>query len=350
LTDKKGYYAVLHLNETAREQEIKSAFRREAKLYHPDANPDPAAAETYLKINEAYRVLTDPDARKAYDNTFDAAAGFVPCCRCGRRAKQPRYVLFDESGVLRGGVFCRDCASKQQFQSAMRAWKKIFTAPLQSWRALKSDRAFKNMPADRNYSILMQNAAAFHQQHRDDLARSLAEQARKFAQEPAERVKINVFLDALPETPRRPEPDFWRIRKTDTFRVFLPLFIALTAAAVTAATPRLHALIRPRPAVIGDYEPSAVIPVKFDLMNDNRLYHTVAAQTRAYQAPDTASGVLENLPEQTTVRVTGYIPETDWVQVMTPQGLVVFLKLNTLRKGIGTSPLPWRSKITRPKD
>lgn len=49
------------------------------------------------------------------------------------------------------------------------------------------------MPPENNYSILMQNAAAFRQEKRVDLARSLAEQARKFAKEQNQRVKINIF-------------------------------------------------------------------------------------------------------------------------------------------------------------
>lgn len=105
MTDKKGYYAILHLSENAGEKEIKEAFRREVKLYHPDKNPDPKAKDVYLKLNEAYQVLTDPDARKAYDNVPEASADFIPCCCCGKHARQPRYVLFEENGVLRGGVF-----------------------------------------------------------------------------------------------------------------------------------------------------------------------------------------------------------------------------------------------------
>ena len=102
MSDKKGYYAILHVDETAGEKEIKDAFRREVKLYHPDKNPAPDAAAIYLKINEAYQVLTDPDARKAYDNVPDAAADFVPCCMCGRHAHQPRFIFFD--------TFYRKCA------------------------------------------------------------------------------------------------------------------------------------------------------------------------------------------------------------------------------------------------
>ena len=117
MTDKKGYYTVLHLDETAGEQEIKAAFRREVKLYHPDRNDSPEARETYLKLNEAYRVLTDPDARKAYDGNMDG--GFIPCCKCGKLCRQPRFILFEENGVRRGGVFCRDCASREQFRAAV---------------------------------------------------------------------------------------------------------------------------------------------------------------------------------------------------------------------------------------
>lgn len=95
----------MHLSENAGEKEIKEAFRREVKLYHPDKNADPKAKDIYLKLNEAYQVLTDPDARKAYDNAPQASAGFIPCCRCGKHARQPRYILFEENGILHGGVF-----------------------------------------------------------------------------------------------------------------------------------------------------------------------------------------------------------------------------------------------------
>lgn len=350
MTDKKGYYAILHLSENAGEKEIKEAFRREVKLYHPDKNPDPKAKDVYLKLNEAYQVLTDPDARKAYDNVPEASADFIPCCCCGKHARQPRYVLFEENGVLRGGVFCRDCASRQQFRSAAKIWKKIFTAPVQSWSALKNNYSFKHMPPENNYSILMQNAAAFRREKRVDLARSLAEQARKFAKEQNQRVKINIFLNALPETPRRREPDFWEVRWTDTLRVYLPLFLCLIVGLVMLTTPYLHELIRPAPERISDYKPQNVIPLRFDLLNENQLYHTVAPQTPAYQAPREDSGIISLLPAQMTLRITGYVPKTDWLQAMTPHGMVIFVRKKDLKQGIGKEPMPYNSKILLPKD
>ncbi len=350
MTDKKGYYAILHLSQDADEEAIKEAFRREVKRYHPDINPNPNAKEIYLKLNEAYQVLTDPDARKAYDNIKHGPAEFVPCCRCGKRARQPRFVLFEEFGVQHGGVFCRDCASKQQFRSAAKIWKKFFSAPVKNWTSLKNNHSFKHMPAKDNFNILMQNAAAFRQEKHVDLARSLAEQARKFAKEQNERVKINIFLNALPETPRYSEPDFWKTGWTDTLRVYLPLFLCLIVGLVMLTTPYLHELIRPEPERIRDYKHQNVVPLRFDLLNEKQLYHTVAPQTSAYQAPRSDSGIISLLPAQMTLRITGYVPKSDWVQAMTPHGLVVFVHTKDLKQGIGKEPLPYNSKITPPKD
>lgn len=68
----RDYYDVLGVTRDAGDEEIKRAFRRKAKQYHPDANPDNPAAEAHFKeINAAYEVLSDEDKRAAY-NRFGA--------------------------------------------------------------------------------------------------------------------------------------------------------------------------------------------------------------------------------------------------------------------------------------
>jgi len=64
----KDYYKILGVNKDASEKEIKKAFRRLARQYHPDVNPDDAQAEERFKeINEAHEVLSDPEKRSKYD-------------------------------------------------------------------------------------------------------------------------------------------------------------------------------------------------------------------------------------------------------------------------------------------
>lgn len=80
---KRDYYEVLGVSKTASETEIKSAFRRLAKQYHPDINKDKDAPEKFKEVQEAYEVLSDPKKKQMYDqyghSAFDQngnASGF----------------------------------------------------------------------------------------------------------------------------------------------------------------------------------------------------------------------------------------------------------------------------------
>ncbi len=81
MSSKRDYYEVLGVAKSASDDEIKKAFRKLARQYHPDVNrDDPKAAEAKFKeINEAYEVLSDTERRRQYDQfghaAFDAASG-----------------------------------------------------------------------------------------------------------------------------------------------------------------------------------------------------------------------------------------------------------------------------------
>src|SRR4051794_17816185 len=72
------YYKVLGVDRKASQDEIKKAYRKLARKYHPDTNKEPGAEDRFKQISEAYDTLSDPEKRKRYDRGGSIFAGSNP--------------------------------------------------------------------------------------------------------------------------------------------------------------------------------------------------------------------------------------------------------------------------------
>jgi len=110
--DYKDYYKILGVDKKATEKDIRQAYRKLARKYHPDVNPgDTSAEEKFKEINEANEVLSDPEKRKKYDELSTyyqqygqmPGAGFGPMGGDGGARYEYRTVSPEEFNDLFGG-------------------------------------------------------------------------------------------------------------------------------------------------------------------------------------------------------------------------------------------------------
>src|SRR5689334_11280653 len=102
---KHDYYETLSVKKGASEEEIRKAYRKLARKYHPDLNPgDKAAEDRFKNVQEAYDILSDPKKRQMYDQVgFYAENGF-PGAGTGPGGSHPNmdFSGFDFSEMFRG--------------------------------------------------------------------------------------------------------------------------------------------------------------------------------------------------------------------------------------------------------
>lgn len=100
----KNYYDILGVSKDANPEDIKSAYRKLAKKYHPDINKEPGASEKFKEINEAYECLSDPQKKSNYDK-FGSSTGPQGFGGFGGNGGFSGFGDFSDLGDIFGNIF-----------------------------------------------------------------------------------------------------------------------------------------------------------------------------------------------------------------------------------------------------
>ena len=150
------YYKVLGVGNNATQSEIKKAYHKLTKIYHPDKNENSAEAnERYQEINEAYHVLNDPEKRKKYD-TYGEHWRNADEFEAQRREYRSSDGGFDFGGFGGFGDFSHGSGNSSGFSD--------FFEELFGGRAFRSGRGRKGEDIQATMSIPLRDAATTHKQ------------------------------------------------------------------------------------------------------------------------------------------------------------------------------------------
>lgn len=234
----KDYYKTLGVSPDASLTDIKKAFRRRALELHPDRNKSPEASRHFRELKEAYDIISDPVKRAEYDSlsvtieeqTEDQYSwlGKTPepivCSVCGKVSAQPRYSIFFEVKSFIfvtyrtpiQGIFCRSCADNKSiratFTTCLLGWWGFPWGLLYSIHALFVNLFGGTKPKDVNARILTYQAWVFAREGQSDLARAVAQDALKIAEEEEQLSILKSILNLFDDGRKPPElKNVWRI-------------------------------------------------------------------------------------------------------------------------------------------
>jgi curved DNA-binding protein CbpA len=192
-SDPEGLYRALGVSPAADPDEIKNAYRRLAKETHPDTARGSSEFQ-FHKIYNAYKILSDIEARARYDRRFtldDAEHSWlgihpVKCSRCHKVTAQPRVLTFDRIFSFlffsfhrpTEGVFCTRCAQtasvRASFATALFGWWAVPFAPFLTLRAIARNALGGTRDLETEQELLWQNSRAFAAQGNRKLSYALA--------------------------------------------------------------------------------------------------------------------------------------------------------------------------------
>lgn len=376
--DALGYYAILGLAPDADDALIKQNYRDAAKKWHPDYNSGEEAKENFQKVSVAYDILQDKEKRLTYDllcsayskDKFPAMFSLkVYKNRAGQedinvRAVSLRQIIgkiIDESDIKNDEVCNYPEALKTVFKTSLFNWllgwwsvKALFLNP----QAIIANYQNIGCNHKENYQLLVHNALAYYQNGDKDKAFMSAVQAGNFA-DSRRRELLKKLMDMLAVRPQlKLKP--WNYLNLRLIQLIIPVLLLLLALIpfsykVVSDSDlwdyfdkkkeiSYHQEVRMYGgSMADDMVVAKIINIPVDTQDMSKLYH-LKKELEIMHGPADDFDVMRRLKAGTTVRLTGVSPDDIWARIMLDEGDMGFIRLEYLKKGIGTE-IPFGSKI-----
>lgn len=363
--DPKGHYAALGVPTHASPERIKLAFRRKAMELHPDRNPEGGTTDAFQRANEAYRVLSDAEARARYDaegqgagqgrgasrraaaspgertakaGTADGAS--VCCSRCGVLTAQPRLVGFHRvigliviaRRTVIQGVFCRACADvvalRASLTTVLLGWWAVPKGPLLTVKALWCNMLGGERPRDANAALLRQLTLHFIATGNALLARAALDQALRLVDKPEMRQKIQKLRVVVGDSDRDPKLiDRWSPTATRCFWFHAGPMLAVAALVVLT----LGGLVNGAAGAIGRLLPGGGAGGGVAAASAASVrWHAADGPLMVRAGPGSDHAPVGRLNRMDAVELLGRAD--GWVRIRTPGGQIGFVAADALAR------------------
>lgn len=367
-TDPLGYYALLNVETTATEAEIKQNYRDLAKVWHPDHSTETNALEIFQKLSVAYDILKDETKRLTYDmlamayspdkfpemtnlKPYQAKAGVDDANLRSLSLWRVVGMLWKYKSKSEVSVCTYREALHLELKTSLGNWLLGWWHPkaaVKNVQALSSN--FRNLDLkSENLTLLVHNAVAYWQEEKLPLAAQSAILALGYANAEQKLVLQHfiAFLDTRVSRPRN-----WNYKNLQLVQLVVPLTILILAvlpySAKYVTEADLMSFFRKNNEItyyqevkfnnqnrtVDDMVVGKVMSLEVDKGDASKLYH-LKKDTSVMYGPSDDFDVMKELKAQTTVRITGITPDNIWYRIMLDNGETGFVRVNSLIKGIG---------------
>lgn len=377
--DSLGYYAALEVTPDVGAETIKQQYHELAKIWHPDRNTGDEAAEKFQKISVAYMVLKDEKTRLQYDLLSQAYdADHFPDMnnlkiytnRVGNEEVDLRHIkLTTVVGLLtkhKETTHTEICNYKEArylaFTTALKNW--LFgwwgvTAIPANLKAISNN--YNKILSDSKgcFTLLTHNMLAYAQEKKYDEAYASGRLALRYA-DAGQKGLIQQFMETIPYQRDYIYPQ-WKTAGLKMVQLVVPVVIllalGLSGSTKIMTSEEFKQLWMTRTNInyfqevqfqngtktVDDVAVAKVVSIPVDTEDVSNIYH-VTKDSRVMYGPDNKFDVLAEIPAHTTVRLTGYTPDEQWVRIMIDNGEMGFVPKPDISRGKGKE-IPENSKI-----